>query len=150
MFQVNRLNTHIRADEGFSSTPYRCTSGRWTIGYGSTTYRDAPVHARSKPVSVGEARLMLRADILNAVEDCQHIYGDLFPALHSVHQEILICLAYQLGRKRLALFVKMNDAIDRFDGLGWVEELKDSRLYHQATRRIDRYVAAIEDPLTWS
>ena len=143
MFRIDRLKYRIKSDEGFRSDPYQDTEGVWTIGYGTTWYLSGPVHAFTPAIERSEAARLLQADVLDAIEDCQYIYEDVFPALHSVHQEVLICLAYQLGRKGLIGFKRMNKAIHNLDYAGWLVELKDSKLYRQATNRCDRYVTAI-------
>lgn len=144
MFQVDRLKARIQIDEGFRSEPYLDTLDHWTIGYGSTFINGNPVNAFTTPIKRKEAAHLMQADILDAIQSCQFIYQDVFPALHSVHQEVLICLAYQLGRHGLSRFKRMNYAIDHLNYGDWMKELKDSKLYTQATNRVTRYLTAIE------
>lgn len=144
MLQVDRVVHRTKMDEGFRSEPYQCTSGVWTIGYGTTYYRGSPVNSRTHPLSLQEANVLLKADILDAIDACQYIYEN-FDDLYSTHQEVLVMLAYQLGRKGLMGFVKMNEAIRRFDMADAAKELEDSKLYTQATRRIDTYIATLTD-----
>lgn len=51
--------------EGFSSVPYRCPAGVWTIGYGSTRYADGrPVGPDDPPIFGAEALALLIGEIL--------------------------------------------------------------------------------------
>ncbi len=145
MFQTDRLIQRIKVDEGFRSGPYKCSMGVWTIGYGTTIYRDKPVTEFTVPISIRSARLHLKAEVLDCIDHCQYIYGERFPELHSVHQEILICLAYQVGRRGLINFKKMNRGIQAYDMVVFHDELKDSLLFNQATSRIKRYLQAINE-----
>lgn len=144
VFDAGRVLNRLQLDEGFSATPYQDTVGVWTIGYGTTKLYGDPVGPDTPPISPDDAKIVLKAGIFDALEDCQEIYGDTFGLLHVVHQEILLCLAYQLGRERLSGFVKMNEAIRAFDYAGWKRELRDSRLYAQTTKRVERYLEAIQ------
>jgi lysozyme len=143
MFSVKNVLRRIREDEGFRSQPYQCTSDVWTIGYGTTRLFGRPVTADTPPISTDEARVHLHSDVLQAIHDCQLVYGETLARLHPVHQEILICLAYQLGIRNLRGFKRMKAAICDFDYEGWERELLDSKLARQARKRVLRYVDAI-------
>lgn len=50
--------------EGFSTTPYRCPAGVWTIGFGSTRDADGnPVTASTPPVTKDQARKLMERDM---------------------------------------------------------------------------------------
>jgi len=144
MLQVDRVLWRIRQDEGFRSAPYQCIADVWTFGYGTTRYRDELVKRDTPPIGIREARLYLRSDVLSAIDDCQAIYSN-FGELHTVHQEVLVCLAYQLGRPNLQGFRKMNEAIEAFDMVGFARELRDSKLFRQTTKRVKRYLTTIAE-----
>jgi hypothetical protein len=93
---------------------------------------------------LGEARNLMQASVIDAIVDCQSLYDpSVFNTLHDVHQEVLICLAYQLGRANLSQFERMNEAIYGKEYATWTVELKDSKLYRQCTNRCNRYIYAI-------
>ena len=146
MFSTTTVLARLRADEGYRSRPYLCSSNVWTFGYGTTHYNGYPVTQSTPPISIEEARKYLRADAFDAITVCQSLYTD-FSNLYSIHQEVLILLAYQLGRTGLTRFVKMNEAINGTPGgdiEGFARELKDSTLYRtQARGRVIRYLHAI-------
>jgi GH24 family phage-related lysozyme (muramidase) len=144
MFNIDRTVQQIRSDEGFRSGPYQDSVKVWTIGYGTTRVEGSKVTQLTRPISLGEARNLMQASVIDAISDCQSLYDPaVFNTLHDVHQEVLICLAYQLGRAKLGNFVNMNTAIYGKEYTDWVVELKDSRLYRQATNRCNRYIHAI-------
>ena len=146
MFSVQTVLLRIKMDEGFRSAPYLCSNDVWTFGYGTTFFNGSRVEETTPPIAIEIARKYLRADTLDAIWSCQNLYPD-FSNLYPIHQEVLICLAYQLGGRGLGKFVKMNAAINSIPG-GNIElfaaELKDSQLYRvQAKNRVIRYLHAI-------
>lgn len=145
MFNIPRLLARLRQDEGFRSAAYLCPAGVWTIGYGATEIRGEPVTANTPSISIAEAKVILKADLLEAIEDAIAIYEDVFALLPDVRQEVLICLAYQLGRGGLSRFTEMNKAIRAGDIEGWLRELKDSQMYRRYTRRVEKYLQSIVD-----
>lgn len=47
--------------EGFSPTPYKCSAGKWTIGFGNTFYPDGrKVTGKDKPITRAEALKIFR------------------------------------------------------------------------------------------
>ena len=143
MFNVTRLLNQLKSDEGFRAAPYLDSVGVWTIGYGATTYAGKAVSGRNRPITEAEAQEILKAHTLDAIDIATRMYstfGTYTPEL----QEILIMLAFQLGEERLSGFVKMNAYIRSMNYVGWAHELLDSKLYDQATNRIDRYLDVIE------
>lgn len=81
--------------EGFSSTPYRCPSGLWTIGYGSI--RDARgkrVTEDHPPISEEEARELLKRDL----EEAEYYVNQLVytPLTHN-QLSALISFVYNIG-----------------------------------------------------
>jgi lysozyme len=54
----------IKRFEGFSSTPYLCPAGWWTIGFGAVRGLDGqPVTDATAPVTEEEAEFLLRRDV---------------------------------------------------------------------------------------
>jgi lysozyme len=47
--------------EGFSSKPYLCPAGKWTIGFGDTMWKGKPVTSLIKPITKEEAMFALEA-----------------------------------------------------------------------------------------
>jgi len=95
----------IKEFEGFSSKPYLCPAGKWTIGYGWTH----GVTKDSKPITEAEATKLL-ADGLNSYEigvlDCVDV------DLQQCEFDALVSFAYNLGVHALrgsTLLKKLNE-----------------------------------------
>lgn len=65
---TNGINL-IKQFEGFKSTPYQCTAGVWTIGYGTTKYPTGQrVAPSNKPITETYATECLLNDVKGVVE----------------------------------------------------------------------------------
>lgn len=138
-----RLENRIKQDEGFSSQVYPDTQGIPTIGYGSTKLFGTPVTWKQVPITVKQATIQLRADIYGAIVDAH----DLFPRIeemNAVRQEVLVNMAYNLGRDRLSKFHKLRYAANKLDYPGMAREMLDSAWYSQVGERSRRLVKAMK------
>jgi lysozyme len=80
----------IKKFEGFSSVPYLCPAGKWTIGYGWTL----GVNKDSKPITETEATKLLADGLENyetGVLDCVDV------DLQQCEFDALVSFAYNLG-----------------------------------------------------
>ena len=132
-----RLLDQLKHDEGFRYEPYKCTSGVWSIGYGTTRINDDVVTEYTPPIPETEASNLLKADAYEACIAAQGIFGD-FGYLTPLRQEVLVNMAYNLGASGLARFTKMNTAILDRDWKRAAAEMKDSRWYGQVGNRAVR------------
>lgn len=53
--------------EGFSSKPYICPAGTWTIGYGSTRFRGLRITKDTQPITQAEAQEQLEMDLIRSL-----------------------------------------------------------------------------------
>lgn len=62
MYKLNAKGEKFLCDrEGFSATPYLCSGGKWTIGFGNTFYPGGTkVTGKDKPITRAEALKMFR------------------------------------------------------------------------------------------
>lgn len=132
-----RLLDQLRQDEGFSKTPYKDTLGRYTIGYGSTYICGHRVTASTPPISIQVALTTLMADAYSACINARGLYKN-FDGLHPVRQEVLVNMAYNLGGRGLAGFVRMKAAIEKGEFILAALEMKDSIWYQQVGHRSER------------
>jgi lysozyme len=144
MVNIDRLLRQLKRDEGYRSSPYMCSAGVWTLGYGCTRWDGADVSGYSRHCTEAEAETQLKACVLDAINDADRLYAT-FGSYPAQLQEVLVMLAYQLGYMRLNTFVRMNRAIGRMDLTEWAFELEDSLLYRQCTDRIERYLVTIDE-----
>jgi len=99
----DRVAEDLRKHEGYRGMPYRCPAGKLTIGVGR--------NLDANGLRDDEIELMLNNDIDQAIEDAKEIV-QCFERLDSVRQEVLVNMAFNLGRSRLAGFKKMIAAIE--------------------------------------
>ena len=103
---LDRLKQTLIRHEGCKLKPYKCMSGKTTIGVGR--------NLDDNGISLAEATVMLNNDI----EVCEHEIVRLVPGfwhLDSIRQETLINMLFNLGFTRLSRFVKLLKAVNEKD-----------------------------------
>ena len=122
--------------EGFSATVYKCTAGRYTIGYGR--------EISTKGITEREAIDLLNHDIYECFLDLTCLFPDQFNDMPGALQQVLVDMRFQLGPGGFRNFKKMIRAIKRNDLPGMIREMKDSRWYHQTKNRADDLIRMVE------
>jgi len=85
----------IRKFEGFSATPYQCSAGKWTLGFGSTYHPDGtPVSKNDKSVTIAQAVELLKAT-LGKYEDA--VNAAVTVPLTQDQFDALTSLVYNIG-----------------------------------------------------
>lgn len=97
--------------------PYQDSEGIWTIGWGH--------NLESKGLPVDFADMLFRGDLADAVEDIRHCFS-CYDQLSRPRQLVLISMSFNLGRARLAKFVRFIGAVHRGDWENAAEEILDS------------------------
>ena len=106
--------------------PYQDSVGKWTIGYGR--------NLTDNGISKDEAMIFLNADIADAIEDVNHCFS-CYDDLSETRKMVLVSLAFNLGRARLAGFVRFIGAVHREAWDDAANELLDSKAAKQALNR---------------
>lgn len=131
---VDAVIPALMRDEGFRRTPYRCSAGKLTIGYG-TNLDDG--------LDDAEAMFLLEHRALRAELDCRQTFP-WFATLDARRQGVLIQLRYQLGLAGLLGFRQMLAAIAAGDFVTAAADLLDSKLARvDAPARAQRLAAAL-------
>lgn len=128
---IDALVDALKGDEGFRSKPYADAVGKLTIGYGR--------NLDDNGISRSEAHDMCVHDAITALRDA----ADLVPnwlLLDDVRQNVVANMAFNLGKTRLAKFVKFLAAVNARDYLKASAEMKDSIWYVQTGSRARRLV----------
>ena len=100
--------------------PYTDSVGKLTIGYG---------HLVEKGVPPDIAMMLFNADIADALDDVRHNFS-CYDSLSRPRQLVLVSLAFNLGRAKLAKFVRFIGAVH----LGKWNEAADELLDSKAAR----------------
>jgi lysozyme len=129
-----RLLARLKEEEGDHEGMNLCPTcgcsrdplGIATIGYG-WNIRDVPI-----PPSVKHA--LLQRSIERAIQDARALFPS-FDTLSPVRQEVLSELSFNLGRSRLALFLKTRAAVDAGDWDEAAVQILDSKAARQLPLR---------------
>lgn len=124
------MNDLIR-DEGLELKPYRCPTGKLTIGVGR--------NLEDKGISQDEAIYLLRNDITECVEDLRTIFHN-FEEFSASRKRALINMRFNLGPSGFRSFKKMIAAIKANDWQTACKEAKNSKWYKQVPTRANRII----------
>lgn len=90
----------IKSFEGFSSRPYLCPAGVWTIGYGSTRLADGSPVTKSTPIVSEEDATKLLEGTLEAYERAVDAAVDV--SINQNQFDALVSLCYNIGTGNLS------------------------------------------------
>lgn len=142
----------VKRFEGFSTTPYLCPAGYWTIGYGKVlwSYKGEPII-----VTREQAEEMLLEDLMKVELKLRPL---IIAGIHPWMLDALVSFAYNIGVyafKCSTLMRKLNrrdfrDAADEFPR--WVyaggRKLKGLVRRREAERAL--YLEGLEEVETWT
>ena len=115
------LEREVASDEGFMPIPYRCTSGKLSIGYG-TNIQDG--------ITRDEALLLMRHRLGKVVAALESRLP-FWPKLTDDRRRVLANMGYQLGILGLMRFKRMLAALERGDYEAAAREMLDSKWARQ-------------------
>ena len=101
--------------------PYNDGMGNPTIGYG---------HLIAKGLPPDIANMLFQSDIADALGDVNHCFS-CYDSLSRPRQLVLVSMAYNLGREKLAGFVRFIGAVHRGAWDEAADELLDSKAARQ-------------------
>lgn len=119
----------IKHHEGCELKPYRCTSGKITIGIGR--------NLEDNGISQEEAECLLNADL----NRCRSMLARrllFWPQLCEVRQAVLIDMCFNMGWPRLSQFKKTINALSLQNYALAAAEMLDSRWARQVPNRAIR------------
>ena len=120
------LIERIKRHEGLRLKPYRCTSGKLTIGYGR--------NLEDNGISAAEADTLLNTDIKRCEAECQKALP-CFTQLNATRQGVIVELDFNLGLTRLLGFKKMLAACEQGNYEQAAREMLDSLWARQVGQR---------------
>lgn len=126
---MGALVEHLKFEEGFRSTPYKCTSGYWTIGFGHRCSQNA------KSISKEQAEKLLISDIAIARKNVTKLIKSDTPA---DVEFVLISMTFQLGYDGVLGFKNMLANIRKGTYKAAAEEMLRSKWKAQTPARAHR------------
>ena len=123
---MDRLEDHLKTEEGFSGMPYEDHLGYPTIGYGTKL-----------PIKEDEADLLLRHRLQKKRDEIVSEKPVVLELPKPV-QEVIFAMCYQLGVRGTLLFKRMWSALERGDFAGAADEILDSKFATQTPGRAKR------------
>lgn len=135
MTACDKAKKMIALDEGLRLKPYKCTAGRWTVGYGH--------NLDDLGISQAVADLMLQEDLQVAEKACRRIFPGLYDSWGENRKLGWINLAFNLGYNRLMQFRNTLRAA-RIEDWAEVEKgLRASLWFKQVGKRAERVIAMV-------
>jgi len=88
----------IEEFEGFSSKPYLCPAGKWTIGFGDTMWKGKPVTTMTKSITRLEAESALANRLIGFQMELDNM---VTASLNTNENDALLSFIYNLGAQNL-------------------------------------------------
>lgn len=123
------VRAQLRVDEDVRAKPYKCTAGKLTIGVGR--------NLDDKGLRPDEIALLLENDIVEAEADCKVLFAN-FEELSANRRAVLVNMAFNLGRERLAGFKNLRAAVLAGNFVKAADEMLDSSWAAQVGIRAQR------------
>lgn len=131
---ILRLQRRIMGAEGRKLWPYKCTSGAWTIGYGSTYLFGKKVEERTPAISKKLAKGALNDAMVNAIISASKSVSNFYD-LDDIRQEALCEIVYQIGARGWHLFKRTRAYIEAGNWGCASEEFMDSKMARNPATR---------------
>jgi len=129
---IHYLRSLIKADEGWSATPYRDTEGVLTIGYGTNIEK----------ISKEEGEMLLDSRLKDTMErDLIALDAEELAVLNDARLIVYISMLYNMGLGRFCGFKRMRKAVKAENWGDAAKEMLDSRWRHQVGKRAERLAA---------
>ena len=132
MSQDANVAARLIADEGEVLHAYEDHLGFLTIGVGRLIDK-----RKGGGLSQDESRYLLRNDIARCRAQCEHRFL-WYPALDNVRQDVIVCMAFQLGLDGVEKFRLMIRALSIHDYIAASLEMQDSEWCKQTPERCKR------------
>lgn len=129
---MNSLDRSIKDHEGFKQFAYLDTNGFLTVGIGHKL-----TNADIKAIKFSKAKIkrLYKIDKEKAIKNAKAVLGLGWDNLYKYQQEVMIEMAYQLGRTGLSKFKNMIKAIKAGNLELAVIEMMDSQVARKQPRR---------------
>ena len=129
----DEIKEQIKLDEGLSLKPYRCTSGKLSIGYGWN------LDDNGIPIRIADE--LFEYAFSMALNGAAMFIGPIaWSQLSEARRGVLINMSYNLGNRGLNGFVRFRSYLQQGDYDKAANEMIDSTWYRQVGIRAQRLV----------
>ncbi len=138
---MEKLIKLIEKEEGWRESPYYCSEGYPTIGYGfKLGDKGAPLPKFILPKVAGDAWLT------RLIEDLESQFESLYWFNHLCipRRAIILSMAYQMGYTGVMKFKKMIVALEARDYIKASNEMLQSRWANQTSSRAHRHAIQLQ------
>lgn len=129
MSYIDIVRAQLRVDEDERLRLYKCSAGKWSIGIGR--------NLEDKGIRPDEMELMFVNDMKDAEADCKALFPS-FDTLSDARKAVLLNMAFNLGRDRLAKFQMFRGAVMAKAWDQAADEMLDSLWAKQVGERAQR------------
>jgi lysozyme len=143
------IESVIKLEEGFLSTPYVCSEGYVTIGYGTKLHEEKGLDPSRFCIRVNQevalSMLLRELDEINRRLMSSHVGGTdgIFDRLSPNRKAMIYSMAYQMGVGGVLKFHGMWAAIALEDYEKASAEMIDSRWARQTPQRAERHASVM-------
>jgi len=136
---IEALREQLKIDEGVKYEIYKDHLGYPTFGIGHLITEDDPEHGKPDGTKISEDRVneIFETDVAKFVSESKILFPDL-DELPDVAQQVIVNMAFNMGRPRLSKFKNFIAGVNDRDWTRAAEEMMDSRWATQVGDRAIR------------
>ena len=136
---IEALREQLKVDEGVKYEIYKDHLGYPTFGIGHLITEDDPEHGEPDGTEISEDRVneVFESDVAKFVSESKILFPDL-DELPDVAQQVIVNMAFNMGRPRLSKFKNFIAGVNDRDWTRAAEEMMDSRWADQVGARATR------------
>ena len=136
---IEALREQLKIDEGVKYEIYKDHLGYPTFGIGHLITEDDPEHGEPNGKEISEDRVneVFATDVAKFVSESKILFPDL-DELPDVAQQVIVNMAFNMGRPRLSKFKNFIAGVNDRDWTRAAEEMMDSRWATQVGDRAIR------------
>ena len=136
---IEALREQLKIDEGVKYEIYKDHLGYPTFGIGHLITENDPEHGEPDGTEISEERVneVFETDVAKFVSESKILFPDL-DELPDVAQQVIVNMAFNMGRPRLSKFKNFIAGVNDRDWTRAAEEMMDSRWATQVGDRAIR------------
>ena len=136
---IEALREQLKIDEDVKYEIYKDHLGYPTFGIGHLITEDDPEHGEPDGTEISEDRVneIFESDVAKFVSEAKILFPDL-DELPDVAQQVIVNMAFNMGRPRLSKFKNFIAGVNDRDWTRAAEEMMDSRWADQVGARATR------------